>query len=462
MFIKLFFIFFLLLVTPPAIANDINQLVDVVVGGGSKCNVFNENILSSVVEIKTFKINDEKINLLKDNVLKYEKSMVSDSVGSGFFISNDGYILTNNHVIDGADKILVVFNNKEYKAELIGNDFYTDLAVLKINVTSNNFFDLKENIDYNIGDEIVAIGNPYGFGLSVSRGIISAKNRIIKNMEFFDLIQTDAHISKGNSGGPLLNCNGDVIGINTVLYRRDYDTNGVAFAIPINSNTITVINRLKESGYIQRGWIGIRGITIDNDIFSILNSKRTNGVFVLDVDKDSSADRAGIRPSDIVVSYDGKSISTTEQLTKMIRESTVGSRVEVIVLRNNKYLKIKVKIQDSPENNKYTENNTDEIFIEFLGASLLEINDYTINKYKLYSGLNGLYVVNVRNDSFAEYYGLEAGDIILFINQTKLTSKKDLEKVITEIKNKEEFLLMVRKNNGNNNVVLKLKSNIIN
>ena len=141
----------------------------------------------------------------------------------------------------------------------------------------------------------------------------------------------------------------------------------------------------------------------------------------------------------------------------MIRESTVGSRVEVIVLRNNKYLKIKVKIQDSPE------NNADEVFIEFLGASLLEINDYTINKYKLYSGLNGLYVVNVRNDSFAEYYGLEAGDIILFINQTKLTSKKDLEKIITEIKNKEEFLLMVRKNGGNNNnIVLKLKSNIIN
>ena len=235
---KKIFLFSLLLVTSPAIADDLNKVVDHIVGDVYKCDVFKENIFSSVVEIKTFKINDEKINFLKDDLLKYERSMTSDSIGSGFFISDDGYILTNNHVVVDADKISVIFNNKEYKAELIGSDFYTDLAVLKINATTNNFFKLKEDINYNIGDEIVAIGNPYGFGISVSRGIISAKNRIIKDMEFFDLIQTDAHISKGNSGGPLLNCDGDVIGINTVLYRQDYDTNGVAFAVPINANII--------------------------------------------------------------------------------------------------------------------------------------------------------------------------------------------------------------------------------
>ena len=455
------FLVFLLLITPPAIASDLNNVVDNIVGGDEKCDVFKENILSSVVEIRTFRINNEKINFLGDSVLKYEKSMTTGSIGSGFFISSDGYILTNNHVIADADRISVIFGGKEYKAELIGNDFYTDLAVLKINATTNNFFKLKEDINYNIGDEIVAIGNPYGFGISVSRGIISAKNRIIKDMEFFDLIQTDAHISKGNSGGPLLNCDGDVIGINTVLYRQDYDTNGVAFAVPINTNIINVINRLKESGYIQRGWIGIHGITTSSEIFNILNSKRNSGVFVLDVDKDSSADKAGIRPSDIIISYDGKSISSVEQLTKMIRESTVGSRVEIILLRNNRYLKIKVRIQDSPENSKYVEDNIEEIFVEFLGMSLLETNDYTINKYRLYSDLNGLYVINVKKGSFAEYYGLEVGDTLLFINQTKLDSKKTLQKTLAEIKNKEEFLLIVRKKTGNN-IILKLKSNIVN
>ena len=405
--------------------------------------------------------------LIKDNAWNIVHTVVNSAYqGQGIArrlveIVRENALKENNHVIADADRISVIFGGKEYKAELIGNDFYTDLAVLKINATTNNFFKLKEDINYNIGDEIVAIGNPYGFGISVSRGIISAKNRIIKDMEFFDLIQTDAHISKGNSGGPLLNCDGDVIGINTVLYRQDYDTNGVAFAVPINTNIINVINRLKESGYIQRGWIGIHGITTSSEIFNILNSKRNSGVFVLDVDKDSSADKAGIRPSDIIISYDGKSISSVEQLTKMIRESTVGSRVEIILLRNNRYLKIKVRIQDSPENSKYVEDNIEEIFVEFLGMSLLETNDYTINKYRLYSDLNGLYVINVKKGSFAEYYGLEVGDTLLFINQTKLDSKKTLQKTLAEIKNKEEFLLIVRKKTGNN-IILKLKSNIVN
>ena len=418
-----------------------------------------KEVIPSVVEIKTFKIDDERISNIDNNLINYTKSLTVNSVGTGFFISSDGYILTNNHVVDGADNISVYFNNKKYEAELIGSDFYVDIALLKINVDNVDYIKIGNNIKYEVGDDVIAIGNPHGLGISVTKGMISGVNRSMENIEFFNLIQVDIGISKGNSGGPLLNCNGDLIGINTMLYHNNEENAGpVAFAIPI-SDVITTIESLKELGYVQRGWLGVSGIDANEELLKIIGSERTSGVFVVNVEEDGPSYKGGIRPSDVIVSFDGKKVKTNDELIRMIRNTAVGTNVPVLVLRNGKYIKLRVKISDSPENNRYY--NKDINYISFMDMIAVEINDYIINKYKLYSKTKGLYIIDVKKGGLADYYGIEVGDVILFINQKEINSKKDYELAINEIKDKKEFLMIINKKNKDN-IVLKLNYSIVN
>lgn len=414
--------------------------------------------IDTVVEVKTFKLDNEKITRLNDDTINYTQSLVNNSVGSGFFISEDGYILTNNHVIDGADRIEVYSNGEKYRAELIGSDFYTDIALLKININNAKYIELENSVFYEVGDEVIAMGNPHGLGISVSKGIISGLNRSMENIEFFNLIQVDIGITKGNSGGPLLNCNGDIIGINTILYHNNNkNIGGVALAIPID-DVINIAKALKENGYVQRGWLGISGIDADKDLLKIVGSTRTSGVFVVNVDKVSSAYKSGVRPSDIIVSFDGKKLENNNQLIRMIRNTSVGDSVSLLILRNGKYIKFRVKVMDSPENSTYYTNIN---YINFMDMVAVEINDDVINKYKLYSKSKGLYIIDVKKGGFADYYNIEVGDTILFINQREINTKKDYELALSEIRKSKEFLMVINKKNKNN-IVLKLNYNIIN
>lgn len=418
-----------------------------------------EKVLKSAVEIKTFEINEEKVNKIGDNI-NYEKSMTSQAAASGFFISPNGYILTNNHVVDNADRIVVFYNGKDYRAELIGGDFYSDIALIKINFANKDFLELKDGLTYNVGDEILTIGNPHGFGLSVSKGIISAKNRSLEKLGFYNLIQVDAHINKGNSGGPLLSCNGDVIGMNSILYTTNEDKNGLAFAVPIDSTFIDIVNRLKESGYIQRGWVGISGITASEELFKLLKINRSNGVFVTDVEYNSPAYESGILPSDIIISCGDNAVKTTAQLDKLIKETPIGAKVTLSVLRNGKYIKFRVKVIDTPENGKYLGDGSELILRDFMGMTLAVINDDLIDKYKLYGNLEGMYILNVKDGSMADFYDIKQGDTLLFLNQIKINGENSFKRAVQQAKANGEFLMIIGRQD-NKNLVLRLNSNII-
>lgn len=426
-------------------------------------------LLPSVVQVRSFKINNSSIISNKSGYFDY-KEMNLYSVGSGFIISEDGYILTNHHVIQDSDNISVYVNEVEYKAELIGADKYQDIALLKITPQSKlQALSLTDINNYKIGDKIITIGNPYGLGLSVSSGIISATSRNIEGVGLDNLIQIDAPISKGNSGGPLFDCNGNLIGINTLLYfdgQNKYG-NGVGLAIPVNT-ILNVVNKLKEFGYIQYGWIGINGNDANGDIFKILNSKRQTGVFVIETIKDAPADRGGILVGDIIVSYAGKHISTFNQLLTMIRNSNVGSNVDVLVLRNNKYIKLRINVEDLPENSiKYNEisEKIKANSVEFMDMTITSMDKNFTSMYKICSNhhQNGMYVIEVENGGLADYYGIEVGDIVLTINQAQLSDKNSYLSAINSIKNtgNKEFFMIVKKKKDRKNVVLKLNFGLI-
>lgn len=418
-----------------------------------------QDIKKSVLRIKTFKI-DNKIIKNENSYFDYKESMNLNSIGSAFVISEDGYILTNNHVINDSDIIKVYLeDNTEYNAELIGVDSYKDIALLKINVKFKlKPLKLENNINYNVGDTIIAFGDPYGLGLSVSTGIISALNREIKNIELGNLIQIDAPINKGNSGGPLIDCNGNLIGINTMMYfdlnNKSVASRGIGFAIPIN-DIFTSIERLKEVGYIQRGWLGITGVEADDNIFRMLNSKRKTGVLVLNIEKNSPADKAGILVGDIIVSYNKIDILSYTQLLSMIRESNVGNNAEITVLRNDKYIKIKVNIGEYSENDLYDSmnGNNKNNSINFMDMVLTKINDGV-----------GMYVSNVVSGGIADYYGLEVGDILLTINQYQLDNLKHFYGILDNLKqnNTGNFFMIIKKKNMIKNIVLKFSFNLIN
>ena len=428
-------------------------------------------LLPSVVQVRSFRLNKNSFITSKDSYFNYQKVMDLHSVGSGFIISEDGYILTNHHVVQDSDSISVYIDNTEYDAELIGTDRYQDIALLKI-VTKAKLqaLTLKNTNQYKIGDKVIAIGNPYGLGLSVSSGIISALNRNIQGIALDNLIQIDASINKGNSGGPLFDCEGNLIGINTILYFDTQNINngsGIGFAIPVNTISNTV-DKLMEFGYIQYGWIGITGNDASEDIFKILNSKRQTGVFVIETVKNAPADKGGILVGDIIVSYAGKHVSTFNQLLTMIRNSNVGSSVDVLVLRNNKYIKLRVNVEDLPENSiRYNEINEKVKInsVEFMDMTITTIDKNFTSMYGVCSNhqQGGMYVVEVEKGGLAEYYGIEVGDIVLTINQFQLKSKGSYLSAMNDIKNagNKEFFVIVKKKKDKKNIVLKLNFGLV-
>ncbi|MDR1499260.1 MAG: trypsin-like peptidase domain-containing protein [Rickettsiales bacterium] len=390
-------------------------------------------------------------------------------VGSGFIISEDGYIVTNSHVVADADKIFINHGNDKYQAELVGEDSFQDVALLKITTKDKlPFVKLNTNVTPKLGEKVIVVGNPYNLGISVSSGIVSAVNRNIKGTKYSNLIQTDASINKGNSGGPMFNAQGDVVGISSLIFSPNNGENiGIGFAIPV-SDIVSTIGTLKEFGYIRRGWLGISSMEVDEDFLKVLNSKRKAGIFVKDVVEGSPADRVGLLPSDIIVSYNNKHIEDLNQLLNMIRNSGIDSAVDILVLRNGQYVKLRPIIKDLPTNTKYDEN-VEKIkanSVELMGMVVSQMDKNLIEKYKLYSGLKnkGMYVLDVKNDSPAERNKIEVGDMVLSINQTFLTNKNTLLNALGSLKSnkQKEFIMIVRKSVTGKNVILRLNFNVIN
>jgi serine protease Do len=365
------------------------------------------------------------------------------SLGSGFIIDKDGYIVTNNHVIDNADKIVVILKDeKEFEAKIVGRDKNTDLALIKIESNHNlPVLGFGDSDALKVGQWVVAIGNPFGLEQTVTAGIVSAKGRVIGSGPYDDFIQTDASINPGNSGGPLLNMKGEVIGINTAIVAGGQ---GIGFAIPVNLAK-NVIVQLKSTGEVTRGWLGVGIQDISEEVAEYYGIKEKKGVLVTEVFPGDPADLAGIKPKDIILSVNGKAVDSARQLTGMIADISVGDTIQIKINRNGKSRTTDVKIAKR-EDTKISGKSTQEREQAQLGIQASEITPETARRFNL-KDTAGIIVVGVDPESKAAEAGLQMHDIIREINHKNITSVSDFNKTINDIPEGETINLFIRRMN---------------
>jgi len=392
----------------------------------------------------------------------------ASSLGSGFIINKNGTIITNNHVINNAEDIVVRVGKKEYKAKVLGADPYSDLAVLKID-TNEKFTPVKfGNSDKaRVGDWVVAIGNPFGLGGTVTSGIISARNRDINLTRYDDFIQTDASINQGNSGGPLFNLDGDVIGINTAIIAPGQSGSiGIGFAIPANAAS-NVITQLIKYGETKRGWLGVRIQEVSKEIADVRKLKNTEGALVASVGEKSPAEKAGLKAGDIILKFDGKKIDTMRALPKLVSNTKVGKTVELEIWRNKKLITKKLtlgRLESSDdfkaENKKVKpESKAKDTEIKTLNITVRDITIKDIKDRKLEKNIKGVVITNISSKS-AVAGMLREGDIIIEVQENKVLNSKSLNQLIEGIfKKGEQTLLLTIINSSNQRRYLGVKTN---
>ena len=341
----------------------------------------------------------------------------SQALGSGFFISADGFVVTNNHVIEEADEISVIMQDgSEFDAELIGRDEKTDLAVLKVQSDEPlPFVPWGDSDIARVGEWVVAIGNPFGLGGSVTAGIISARQRDINSGPYDDYIQTDASINKGNSGGPLFNLQGEVIGINTAIFSPSGGSIGIGFAVP-SAIATRVVDQLKEFGRTRRGWLGVSIQTVTEDIAEGLGMEAPGGALVATLSPSGPAENAGIRQGDVILTFDGKDVETMRRLPRIVAETEIGKDVPVEVWRDGEMVTLTAQVGELDEQqlaqmsgaDKQTEQgrSTSEAVIEELGLTVANINDSLRGRFNLPDDAQGVVIVDVDGGSNAAEKGV--------------------------------------------------------
>ena len=388
----------------------------------------------------------------------------ASALGSGFIIKEDGIVITNNHVIANAEDILVKVGEKEYKAKLVGADPYMDIAVLKME-TKDKFKTVKfgDSDTARVGDWAVAIGNPFGLGGTVTAGIISARNRDINLTRYDDFIQTDASINQGNSGGPLFNLKGEVIGINTAIIAPGQSGSiGIGFAIPANAAS-NVIDQLIEFGETKRGWLGVRIQEVTKEIAEVEKLKKAAGALVASVGQNSPADKAGIKAGDIILEFDGKKIDTMRTLPKVVANTKVGKSVELKVWRNKKSITKRLTLGRLESSEEFKEKKTKivqkETEIETLKIAVRDITNEDITSRNLKKNTKGVVIIEIANRSPLANL-LSVNDIIIEVQKTSVKNSSDLNKIVDGIfKKGEKTLLLTVINNKNQRRYLGVKIN---
>ncbi len=368
-----------------------------------------------------------------------EKEYERSGLGSGVIVTDDGYILTNNHVVANADKIKVILSDKrEFDAEIKGRDPETDIAVIKIDAKDLPVAKLGNSDEIRVGEWVLAIGNPFGLQHTVTSGIISAVGRTNMRMtQYEDFIQTDAAINPGNSGGPLVNLDGEVIGINTFIFSRSGGYMGAGFAIPINM-VQKVMEQLIEKGKITRGWLGVTIQDLNEELAESLQLKQTKGVVVRQVEVDSPADKAGINSNDIILKIDGKPIETTKQLMNIVAGLVPDTEIKVLILRDGKEISKKVKITERKSLQEIAQEPVSPKTQETLGIEVVELTKDLAEQYKL-TREQGVIITKVMPDSLAEHADLRAGDLIIKINEQAIKNMDDYNKAIENIADKKSI-----------------------
>lgn len=354
----------------------------------------------------------------------------SEAMGSGFFISSDGYILTNNHVIGDADEITVRLNDRrEYPATIVGVDPRSDLALLKIDEKGLPSVTLAAPGKLKVGEWVVAIGSPFGLDYSASAGIVSAIGRSIptaRGEDYVPFIQSDVAINPGNSGGPLFNLNGEVVGVNSQIYTRSGGSIGLSFAIPV-SVVVEVVDQLKEKGHVDRGWLGVYIQDVDKDLAESLGLKKSAGALIAQVEPGGPADKAGIEAGDVVIKFNGQNIVDASDLPHSVGLIAPGREASAVVVRKGKERKLNIKVGTRPGEDIAGAGNNGE---DVLGLTVDELSDETRTKWRL-SG--GVIVSSVDVDSPGAEAGLRVGDVIVQLGYRTIIDVEDYRAVVNEI-----------------------------
>ncbi len=393
----------------------------------------------------------------------------SNALGSGFVISEDGYIVTNNHVIAEADEILVEFfpgdgqPAEELVAKVIGKDEKTDIALLKVEAEGPlKYVQFGDSDTARVGDWVIAMGNPLGQGFSVSAGIVSARNRALSG-SYDDYIQTDAAINRGNSGGPLFNMNGEVIGVNTAILSPNGGSIGIGFSMASNV-VIKVVDQLREFGETRRGWLGVRIQDVTEDMAEAMGLDKPGGALISDV-PDGPAKEAGLLAGDVIISFDGVEVEDTRGLVRQVGETTVGKSVRVVVHRDGGTQTVLVTLGRREDAERAEEGDEPEIEApaeedkDILGLTIAPLGDSQREELGLDADAEGLLVTNVDEASEAFEKGLRTGDLITEAGQQKVTSIADLEARMEEAREagRKSLLLLVRRGGEPRFVALSLE-----
>jgi serine protease Do len=377
-----------------------------------------------------------------------QKEFKRQGLGSGFIMSKDGYVVTNNHVIDKASDVEVILQNGDkYEAKIVGKDPKTDLAVLKFEpdqeIQEVHFGD-SDNL--RIGDWVIAIGNPFGLGYTVTAGIVSAKGRSLGLGAYDDFIQTDASLNPGSSGGPLFNLKGEVVGVNTAIVARGQ---GIGFAIPIDMAEF-VIEQLKSGGKVVRGWLGVYVQKVTPEIASSFGLNEDEGALVSDLAPDSPAEKAGIIRGDVIVEYDGQKVNDVSDLTNMAAVTPPGTEVSVKVIQDGKTKNMKVKLEKFPDQEAQVK---DEVR-KSLGLTVRQLTPKIVRRFNIDHD-DGVIIADVDQGSVAGDAGLKPGDIILEINKKPINTLANYSAVLEDVKPGDTALFLVKR--GNNTIYAALR-----
>ena len=439
-----------------------------------------EKLSPSVVNISTTTVIEQKSREMpsfppgspfEDFFKQFEKpggkKRKAQSLGSGFIIDKSGYVITNNHVIDNAEKIMVIlYDDTSFEATVVGKDPKTDVALLKINPKKTKLTAVKfgDSNKLRVGDWVMAIGNPFGFGGTVTAGIVSARGRNLSG-SYDDYIQTDASINRGNSGGPLFDMNGNVVGINTAIFSQSGGSVGIGFAVSSNLAK-QVTDQLKQYGRTKRGWLGVLIQEISKEIADSLGMKSVKGALVSSATEGGPAQKAGVKTGDVILKFNGIDIDTMKELPKVVAGTPVGKSVPLVILRNGKTITLNVVLGElelaEKENlitkssgNKKSKSKT----FEKLGFVAEELSKSNIEKFKLKKIKTGILISSVKEGSVAQEAGLLPGMVIVRVGQIEVNSIDVIEDAIKNaIKQKRKaILLLVKVESGTRFVALELK-----
>ncbi len=378
-----------------------------------------------------------------------ESQRDSQSLGSGFIISEDGYILTNHHVIAGADEVIVrLANREEYVARIVGSDKASDIALLKVEAEGLPVLKFGDSDKLKVGEWVLAIGSPFGFDYSVTAGIVSAKGRALPNDNYVPFIQTDVAINPGNSGGPLFNLDGEVVGINSQIYSRTGSFIGLSFAIPIEM-AVDVAMQIKDNGRVSRGWLGVLIQEVTRELAESFGMDSPQGALVAKVLDDSPAEEAGLQVGDVIVEFNGKKVMRSSSLPPLVGRSAVGRNAKVTIIRDRSRQQIKVKIAElptaikqasfTPEKDKEPRENS------ALGMSVIDLSKSAQKNLKIQSGVQ---VTEVDENGAAREAGIQKGDVITMIDNQGIESVDDFESITGKLKENKSVAMLVQRRSG--------------